>query len=141
MLRIPAILLFSLVVLFSAGCATVPVATAEARPVPQARILSDAFAKEDANTNEVVVKRDRGVNASACSSRVLVDGIAVADLYAGEKIALQLPLGDHIISARTSGLCGGDLSEISVSVRKGNAIALRIGFGTNGELKIQHTAF
>jgi hypothetical protein len=128
-------------IFFVAGCATSPVSTNEAAPVPPERIISDVFLATKPNTGEVIIKRDTGFGGSACSSRVFVDGSPVADLRTGEKVTLYLPLGDHIIGAEPNGICGGGLSEVSVTVKKESASVFRIRYGSNGDYDIQPTAF
>ena len=133
-------LIIAVITLGTAGCATTPVATSEADLVPSERIISTAFLEPKANTGEVIVKRDRGFGGSACSSRVYVDGAAVADLRPSEKIILHLTVGDHIIGSNPNGVCGGGLSEVSVLVKKEKSVTLRIRYGSNGDYAIQPTA-
>ncbi|MFA6546884.1 MAG: hypothetical protein WCS99_20880 [Limisphaerales bacterium] len=126
---------------FFVGCATSPISNSEAKEVGQSRLLSNRYGNKRENCGEVLVKRDRGIMGSACSSRVFVNAEAVADLRVGEKVTLFLPVGDHIISSKPNGICGGGLAETSVSVVLTRPISLRIRYGSNGDYTIQPTAF
>ena len=121
-------------------CATTPVGTSDARTVPPARVLSTDYITQRAGTCLVVVKRDSGFGGSACSSRVFVDGQAVAGLATGEKVSLYVTPGEHIIGANPNGICGGGLSEVSIVAHIDRPSILRIRYGSNGDYSIQPTA-
>jgi len=133
-------IIFSLAIIaVCSGCATAPVPTSNAKDIPQNRILSQQYLEQNPNSGEVIVKRDTGFFGSACSSRIFVDGIAIANINPGEKIILYLPLGEHILGS-DSGICGGGLSEISILAKKDRVLILRIRYGSNGDYVIQPTA-
>jgi hypothetical protein len=59
-------------------------------------------------TGSLIIKRDTGFMGSACTIRVFVHAVPVADLAPSEKIELFVPLGGHVIGATPTGiLCGG----------------------------------
>ncbi len=107
---------FGLLLALTAGCATTPTPTDEAPEVPQSRMLSTNFCEPKSKTAEVTVKRDVGVMGGVCTSRVFADAVPVADLDTGERVIMYLPYGEHIISAQPNGICGGGLSEVSVTL-------------------------
>jgi len=94
------ILLVSLV-----GCATTPVSTSGARDVPSTRVLNSDLLKRKEGFGQVVVKRDEGLSASACNSRVFANGIPVAEIAPGEKVIFYLPEGEQMLAAIATGIC------------------------------------
>lgn len=124
------------------GCATDPIPTSEAAPVPSERILTTKFSRPGQGTGEVIVKRDVSIGGYGCSWRVFVNGGAVADLRPAEKVVLHLPTGDHILGAEPVGaICGGRMSEVKTTVKAGETATFRVGFGNAGEFYINPTAF
>ena len=121
-----------------AGCATSPITTTSAQPVPASQILSADLVTQTSGTAEVVVKRDSGMRGMGCMVRIYADAKPVADLWRSEKVVMYLQEGDHIISAST---CGGGVVEIQTIVRAGKANTYRVGFGVVSELGIFPTAF
>lgn len=121
-----------------AGCATTPIPTDEA---VQVRTGSKQFSLPKEGHGKLVVKRDQGLNTGACSTKVFVDGISVADIGRGEKVVLYVPLGEHIVSAVANGICAGGLIETTTHIGPERAAILRIGYGSNGEFTLQPTAF
>lgn len=123
------------------GCATKPIATSEASPVPTERVLDAASLQRAPNTGEVTIKRDTGFAGSACSTRIFANAKPVADINPGEKVAIYLPEGDHIISALPNAGCGGGLVETKVGVKIGGSYTYRVGSESNMSFGIFPTAF
>lgn len=123
------------------GCASQPVSTSAALPVPHERVLNADFVQQVPNTGEVIVKRDEGFTGSACAKRVFADAKPVADLRTGEKVTIYLPEGDHIIGAMSNSPCGGGLIETKVSVKAAGSYTYRIGTQSNMGDGIYPTAF
>ena len=128
-------------IMLLAGCATTPVADMEAEPAPASAVLTGAYAQPRPGTGRVIVKRDRGFVASACSTRVFVDGQPVVDLSAGQIIVLHVPAGERFLAARANGICAGGLVEAKTTVAPGATVRYRISYGTNSEFTLQPTAF
>jgi len=124
-----------------AGCATRPISNADADTVYGDSILNSKYLNKKPNTGTVTVKRDSGLGGSACSSRVFVNAVAIADLDQSEKVVLYLPAGEYIFSAWPNGICGGGMSEIHSTVNSGAELNYRIGYGSNGDYTINATAF
>lgn len=123
------------------GCATTPVPTNSARNVPSARVLNPTLLERKEVLGQVVVKRDQGLSASACNSRVFANGTPVADIAPGEKVIFYLPEGEQMLAAKAVGICIGGLVEAKVSVSRSRPAVFRISYGSSGEFSIQPTAF
>lgn len=129
------------VALLVAGCATEPVPTAAATPVPSSRVHSTAYAIKAPNTGTVVVKRDSGLAASACAVGLWVNGSLIAELRTAEMIVLHMPAGDHIAGTRSSGICFSGNSETPLTVKAGDVRTYRISIDTGGTSRLSITAF
>lgn len=124
------------------GCASQPVPSESATPVPAERILDASFAASKPGAGQVIVKRDSGAVGSACSTRLFVDAKPAADIRASEKATLQLPAGDYVLSIDTaSPICGGRMYELRATVKAGEQSTYRISISGNGELLLSPTAF
>jgi hypothetical protein len=79
---------------------------------------------------------------SACTIRVFVDRVPVADLGPSEKIEIFVPLGEYVVSATPIGtFCGGGTSEAAVVIRPESQKILRIASGQSGDIHLQSSAF
>jgi len=124
------------------GCATTPLAVDQATPVPASRILAPQLITHQSNTGILVVKRDSGFMGSACTIRVFVDAVPVADLSPSEKIELYIPLGEHSVVVSSPGIfCGGGTSETAVVIMPERQRILRIASGQSGDIYLQPSAF
>lgn len=124
-----------------AGCATSPVSTAAAAPVPASRLLAPAAFKPGPDTVALTVKRDSGMQGGGCNVRVFVDGVAIADLSTSEKVVVYVPYGDHIVSAQPKGICIGGMSEVQAIAKPGARLNFRVGYGSSGDFTLNPTAF
>lgn len=123
------------------ACATTPIPTGSAVHVPRDRILSLRMLEPAPGFGQVIVKRDDGFGASACSSRVFANGSAVADIRPGEKVVFYLPEGSQMLAARANGICTGGLVEAQAQISIHRPAVYRISYGSSGEFSIQPTAF
>ncbi len=123
------------------GCATTPVLTSSARDVPSTRVLNAVLLEQKEGFGQVIVKRDEGLSASACNSRVFANGAPVAEISPGEKVVFYLPEGEHMLAAMATGICIGGLVETRASVSRSRPAVFRISYGSSGEFSIQPTAF
>ena len=123
------------------GCATQPVSTAVAAPVPRDRILAPELLQQKDGLGAVIIKRDSGFAGSGCSARVFVDAKPAADLRPSEQVVLHLSTGDHILSAQPNGVCGGGMVETRVRVTPTETAIFRMGYGTAGDFTFTPTAF
>jgi hypothetical protein len=134
-------LLASLLFLLVTACATTPLTTNQASPVPASRILAPQLIAQRAYTGILVVKRDSGFMGSACTIRVFVDAVPVADLAPSEKVELYVALGEHSVVVSPNGICGGGTSEAAVVVMAERQRILRIASGQSGDIYLQPSAF
>jgi hypothetical protein len=123
------------------GCATEPVATSAAQPVPNDRILLSKLTSPTPGSGSLIFKRDTGLNNSACNFRLFLDGQPFADIDTGEKVQIHPQAGEHIIGARSNGICFAGNAESVTTLEPGQTRTYRVSVGSGGELKIQPTAF
>jgi hypothetical protein len=135
-------LLAGFLMVFLTACATTPLTVKQTTAVSESRILAPQFLAQAANTGSLIVKRDSGFMASACSIRVFVDAVPVADLRPAEKVELWVALGEHSVVASPNGvLCGGGTSETAVVIMPERQRILRIAAGQSGDIFLQPSAF
>jgi len=124
------------------ACATQPVSIYQASAVPSSRILAPQLLSQAQYTGSLIIKRDTGFMGSACTIRVFVNSVPVADLAPSEKVEIFVPLGEHIVSAAPIGtLCGGGTSEAAVVIRPESQKILRVASGQSGDIHVQPSAF
>lgn len=90
------------------------------------------------------MKRDSGSKGALCTSRLSVDGEPVADIKTSEKVELNLPYGEHILSVDLQGMsimCGKMNTEREIMVSKDKKDEYRIGVTVSAELFIMKTAY
>ena len=133
---LPVIFLLSLT-----ACATSPVAVNQSAAVPDSRILAPQLLARASNSGSLVVKRDGGFMGSACTIRVFVDAVPVADLAPSEKVELYVGLGEHSVVVTSNGICGGGTSEAAVVIMPERQRILRIASGQGGDIYLQPSAF
>jgi hypothetical protein len=124
-----------------AACATTPLTINQAAAVPETRILAPQLLAQASNTGSLVVKRDSGFMGSACTIRVFVDAVPVADLKSAEKVELFVALGEHSVVATSNGICGGGTSEAAVVIMPERQKILRIASGQSGDIFLQPSGF
>ena len=134
-------LVSSLLVAGLAACATAtePVSGVEAVDVPYSRILDAKYLKPTSTSGEISIRRDRGFAGAACSTRIFLNGMPLADIETAQKIVIYLPPGEYLIGARPNGICGGGLTEARASVSTGARLAFRFGTSGNGSPSIYPT--
>jgi len=133
----PMILLLSL-----SACATTPLTVNQTVAVPESRVLAPQFLSQTSNSGSLVVKRDSGFMGSACTIRVFVDAVPVADLRPAEKVELFVALGEHsVVATAASTICGGGTSEAAVVIMPERQRILRIASGQSGDIFLQPSAF
>lgn len=131
-----------LLALLVMACATQPVTIYQAYTVPSSRILAPQWLSQAPYTGSLIIKRDSGFMGSACTIRVFVDAVPVADLAPAEKVELFVSLGEHVVGATSSnGICGGGASEAAVVIRPEGQKILRIASGQSGDIYLQPSAF
>ena len=133
----PMILLLSL-----SACATTPLTVNQTLAVPKSRVLAPEFLSQTSNSGSLVVKRDSGFMGSACTIRVFVDAVPVADLRPAEKVELFVALGEHsVVATAATAICGGGTSEAAIVIMPERQRILRIASGQSGDIFLQPSAF
>ena len=135
------ILLVATTLLSLVGCATTPISTSSARDVPSTRVLNASLLERKSELGQVIVKRDEGLSASACNSRIFANGVPVAEIAPGEKVVFYLPEGEQMVAAIATGICIGGLVESKASVSRSRPAIFRVSYGSSGEFSIQPTSF
>jgi hypothetical protein len=130
-----------LLMLSLTACATTPVTIQQASAISGSRILAPQLVSQASNTGSLVVKRDGGFMGSACTIRVFVDAVPVADLRPAEKVELFVPFGEHSVVVTPNGICGGGTSETAVVIMPERQRILRIASGQSGDIFLQPSAF
>jgi len=124
------------------ACATTPLTLNQTAAVPESRVLARQFLTGTSNSGSLIVKRDSGFMGSACTIRVFVDAVPVADLRPAEKVELFVALGEHsVVATATSGICGGGTSEAAVVIMPERQRILRIASGQSGDIFLQPSSF
>lgn len=121
------------------ACATNPVPTSEAVPVPARRILDPQILAPSPGAGNLVIKRDSGWMGTACTVRLYVGGIPAADLRTSEMIELLLPPGEYHLAAAPRGICRGEMAEARIVIAREHPKTYRIAAGMNGEFRIRPT--
>ncbi len=79
---------------------------------------------------------------SACTVRIFLGALPVADLAPSEKVELFVPLGEHIVVATSiSSFCGGGISEAAVVIAPQRQKILRVASGQSGDIHLQPSVF
>ena len=129
-------------VLMLAGCATTPVPSSSATPVPPERILAADFTKPHQGLAMLVVTRDKGFFLKACEATFFVDGVKVAKLLQSEQLRLFVEDGDHLVGVTSDeGLCMGGSDQQEIKVSRSKPTLLRIAAGNGFGVKIEPSAF
>lgn len=115
--------------------------TSQATPIPARRISGVDLTKPVSGAGSLILKRDSGINNSACTFGLFVDGRRFADIDTGEKIRIYLTPGEHIIGSKSNGICAAGNAETSITLAAGQTRTYRVSVGSGGELKLQPTAF
>jgi hypothetical protein len=124
------------------ACATTPLTLNQTVAVPESRVLARQLLSQTSNSGSLVVKRDSGFMGSACTIRVFVDAVPVADLKPAERVELFVALGEHsVVVTATGGICGGGTSEAAVVIMPERQRILRIASGQSGDILLQPSAF
>jgi hypothetical protein len=125
------------------ACATSPVSIRQAALVPSSRMLAPQLVSQAQAqpTGSLIIKRDSGLMGSACTIRVFVDAVPVADLAPSEKVEVFIPTGEHIVGVTSNGICGGGVAEAAVVIFPERQKILRIASGQSGDIYLQPTAF
>src|SRR5262245_34959561 len=125
-----------------AACATTPVPSSSATPVPPERILAPEFTKAHEGLAMLVVTRDKGFFIASCEATVFIDGIKVAKLLQREQLRMFVEEGEHLVGvAADQGVCLGGSDQAPIKVTRAKPVLLRIAAGNGFGVKIEPSAF
>ncbi len=124
----------------AAACGTTPVPSSNAQPVPADRIYATELTKAQPGYTLLVVTRDKGLKGKACTVRLFVDGVHVADLRAREQARMFVEEGAHVVGVTAEG-CFGGTDQTSVVATSAKPTLLHIEAGHGKGLTIEPSAF
>jgi hypothetical protein len=117
-----------------AGCATSPVPSSKADPVPSSRLF--AYQKPVSGDSVLIVTRDTGFVGGGCNTAVNIDGQKAAEIGAGETAKFFVPAGEHIVGASS---CGSGLKEREANVKAGSTKKFRISIDSSMSMDLSPT--
>jgi hypothetical protein len=130
------ILWLSAASILAVACGTTPVPSSDANPVPTDRIYATQYAKPLPGYAFLVVTRDKGMRAKACTARIYIDGTVVADLRPSEQARLFVEEGEHVIGVSSEGsvcLGGADQTTVTVTRTSRCCFTLKRGMATHDD--------
>jgi hypothetical protein len=137
-MRLIGLLAISSIIL--AGCSTSPIPSDQAAPVPASRLT--AFqSKPTGQYGTLIVTRDSGFTGSACYTILYIDGKKSAEIGSGETAKFYLPVGERIIGANSTTMCGGGLKERSLVMGADDTKKYRISIDTSMSMDLSPTTF
>ncbi|MBK3468380.1 hypothetical protein [Pseudomonas sp. MF6776] len=116
------------------ACATTPVPSGKADPVPSSRLF--AFQKPASSDAVLVVTRDSGFVGGGCNTSVSIDGRKAAEIGAGETAKFYVAAGEHIVGASS---CGSGLKERETSIKAGSTKKFRISIDSSMSMDLSPT--
>lgn len=117
-----------------AGCATSPVPSNDADPVPSSRLF--AFQTPAPGHSTLIVTRDKGFVGGGCNTTVSIDGRRAAEIGTGETAKFRVAPGEHIVSASS---CGSGLKERETNITSGSTKKFRISIDSSMSMDISPT--
>lgn len=128
------ILIGALAIALLAGCATSPVPSSEAEPVPLSRLF--AYQAPTQGDSTLIVTRDKGFVGGGCNTAVSIDGRRAAEIGTGESAKFRVTPGEHIVSASS---CGSGLKERETSIKAGSTKKFRISIDSAMSMDLSPT--
>lgn len=117
-----------------AGCATSPVPSGEADPVPSSRLF--AFQSPAQGESTLIVTRDKGFVGGGCNTTLSIDGRRAAEIGSGETAKFRVAPGEHIVSASS---CGSGLKERETNIKAGSTKKFRISIDSSMSMDLSPT--
>ncbi len=129
-----------------AGCATTPLESSQAKPVPKERIHSNQVNSELLNAT-LVLTRDVGFLGSGCFNAFWINGTLAARFDAGETATFFVEPGEHVLRVgrdpQGQGLCGigstSDWTQRETFLRIKERKHFRLSLDTQGKTDIQRS--
>ena len=126
----------ALAVALLAGCATSPIPSDKADPVPASRLFANQ--KQNAGDAVLIVTRDTGFVGGGCNTTINIDGRKSAEIGSGETAKFFVAAGDHIVSASS---CGSGLKEREASLKAGSTKRFRISIDSAMSMDLSPTTY
>ena len=120
--------------LMLAGCATTPIPSSLAEPVPASRLF--AYQKPASGDAVLIVTRDSGFVGGGCNTSVSIDGRKSAEIGAGEAAKFYVVAGEHIVGASS---CGSGLKEREANIKAGATKKFRISIDSSMSMDLSPT--
>jgi len=117
-----------------AGCATSPVPSSDADPVPASRLF--AYQASASGDSTLVVTRDKGFVGGGCNTTISIDGRRAAEIGSGETAKFRVSPGEHIVSASS---CGSGLKERETNIKSGSTKKFRISIDSAMSMDLSPT--
>lgn len=117
-----------------AGCATSPVPSENADPVPSSRLF--AYQKPATGDAVLIVTRDSGFVGGGCNTSVSIDGRKAAEIGSGETAKFYVSSGEHIVGASS---CGSGLKEREANIKAGATKKFRISIDSSMSMDLSPT--
>ena len=124
----------ALAVALLAGCATSPVPSGKADPVPSSRLFG--FQARESTDAVLFVTRDTGFVGGGCNTTISIDGKKAAEIGTGESARFFVSAGEHIISASS---CGSGLKEREANIKAGATKKFRISIDSSMSMDLSPT--
>lgn len=118
------------------GCTSIPTSLNSA-PVPKDRLILKSQ-KDEKNSSEIVLIRDRSLSGSACYYAVYVDDKLAARIGASERAVFNLEPGERKLKVtrdpQESGLCslGDDMTEQKITLGASDKKYFRLSMSMAG---------
>lgn len=128
--------LFFVATIFLMSCSTTKV-----------KNLSDAkdvFPSKDflqTSNTKIIVVRDSGFLGGGCSEEIGVNGVAAGELYASEKITLNVKTGRNTLYIKNIGICSGELLELQFEIKENETKFFRVQRESSGARYLTETSF
>lgn len=119
-----------------AGCATSPIPSDKADPVPASRLFANQ--KQSAGAAVLIITRDTGFVGGGCNTTINIDGLKSAEIASGETAKFFVTAGDHIVSASS---CGSGLKEREASLKAGATKRFRISIDSAMSMDLSPTTY
>jgi len=116
------------------ACATTPIPSGKADPVPSSRLF--AYQNPAADGAVLIVTRDSGFVGGGCNTSVSIDGRKAAEIGAGETAKFYVASGEHIVGASS---CGSGLKEREANIKAGATKKFRISIDSSMSMDLSPT--
>ncbi|CAH0229368.1 hypothetical protein [Stenotrophomonas lactitubi] len=125
--------------LFSlAGCSTLPVTEAQAKPVPSERVYLPQYLQKSAERSATIyISRDKGYFGSGCSHDIYLNNEKVMAIRQAEAATLHVVPGAYFLKLETGGgLCPNISTSQNLTLGAGERQVYRLLLPSDGNLRL-----